>query len=101
MRTSPKIADTVHAWRGDGDVEDAYGDIPGFCYSAKFDEIEKNGFVLTPGRCVGTADSEEDAEPFEQKMTRLAAQLRQQQAEGARLDAAIDTNLDRVGFDEP
>ena len=96
-----KIAGTVHAWRGDGKVEDAYGDVPGFCYSARFDEIEKNGFVLTPGRYVGTADSEEDAEPFAQKMARLAAQLRQQQAEGAQLDAAIAANLERLGFGEP
>ena len=44
------IAGTVHAWRGDGKVEHAYGDVPGFCYSAKLDKIEKNSFVLTPGR---------------------------------------------------
>lgn len=92
------IAGTVHAWRGDGEVEDSYGDVPGFCYSAKLDEIEKNGFVLTPGRYVGASDQEKDDEPFSRKMTRLVAQLQEQQAEGARLDAAIAANLDRLGF---
>ena len=63
MKTSP-VADTVHAWRGDGEVENPYEDVSGFCYSAKFDEIEKNNFVLMPGRYVGAADQEEDDEPF-------------------------------------
>ena len=95
------IAGAVHAWRGDGEAENAYKDVPGFCYSAKLDEIEKNGFVLTPGRYVGAADQETDDEPFAQKMARLVAQLHEQQAEGARLDAAIAANLDRLGFGKP
>lgn len=95
------IAGSVHAWRGDGKAENAYKDIPGFCYSANLDEIEKNGFVLTPGRYVGAADQEKDDEPFAQKMARLVAQLHEQQAEGARLDAAIAANLDRLDFGKP
>ena len=41
---------------------------------------------------------EEDDEPFEDKMKRLVVQLREQQAEGARLDAAISRNLEMLGF---
>jgi type I restriction enzyme M protein len=93
-----KIAGTVHAWRGDDEVAEAYADVAGFCYSARLAEIEKNGFVLTPGRYVGAADQEEDDEPFDQKMKRLTALLRQQQQEGARLDAAIARNLALLGF---
>ena len=91
-----KVADTVHAWRGDGEVENAYEDVSGFCYSAKFEEIEKNSFVLTPGRYVGAADQEEDDEPFDQKMKRLTALLKQQQEEGAKLDQQITENLRRI-----
>ena len=40
----------------------------------------------------------DDGEPFEAKMTRLVAELRAQQAEGARLDAAIAANLEALGF---
>ena len=94
-----KIAGTVHAWRGDGEVAEAYENVAGFCYSAKLEEIEKNGFVLTPGRYVGAADQAEDDEPFEQKMQRLTALLKQQQEEGAKLDAAIARNLTWLGFD--
>ena len=93
-----KIAGTVHAWRADGEVADAYENVAGFCYSAKLAEIEKNGFVLTPGRYVGAADQDDDDEPFDQKMKRLSALLRQQQQEGAKLDAAIARNLALLGF---
>jgi type I restriction enzyme M protein len=93
-----KVADTVHAWRGDGEVENPYEDVSGFCYSAKFDEIEKNSFVLTPGRYVGAADQEEDDEPFDQKMKRLTSLLKQQQGEGAKLDQKIAENLKVLGF---
>ncbi len=41
--------------------------------------------------------AEEDAEPFEQKMNWLVAQLREQQAEAWRLDAAIEANLETLG----
>jgi type I restriction enzyme M protein len=94
-----KIAGAVHAWRGDGEVSDVYEDVAGFCYSAKLDEIEKNGFVLTPGRYVGAADQDDDDEPFDQKMKRLTALLKQQQEEGAKLDQQIAENLRRLGYE--
>lgn len=93
-----RIAGTVHAWRQDGEVAEAYADVPGFCYSARLEEIEKNGFVLTPGRYVGAAEQDEDDEPFDQKMKRLTSLLKQQQDEGAKLDAAIARNLAWLGY---
>ena len=93
-----KIGDTVHAWRGDGESQGAYADVAGFCYSAKLEEIEKNSFVLTPGRYVGAADVEDDGEAFDEKMKRLTGLLKQQQEEGAKLDAAIVRNLALLGF---
>ena len=104
-----RIADTYHVWRnrvpspskeeeqGEGG-SDEYADIPGFCKSAALDEVRKHGHVLTPGRYVGAEAQEDDGEPFEDKMTRLAAQWRKQQAEGAGLDAAIEANLKALGF---
>ncbi len=91
------IADTYHAWRGSGEANE-YEDVPGFCKSATLEEIRKHGHVLTPGRYVGAAPQEEDGEPFEKKMTRLATQLREQQAEAQRLNGEIDANLARLGF---
>ncbi len=93
-----KIADTYHAWRGDKDAGE-YRDVPGFCESATLEEIGKHGYVLTPGRYVGVEAVEDDGEPFEEKMRRLVAQLREQQAEAAKLDAAIARNLKELGYD--
>ena len=94
-----KIAGTYHAWRGDKGAGE-YTDVPGFCKAAKLDEIQKHGYVLTPGRYVGAEAVEDDGEPFEEKMTRLAATFRTQQAEAARLDAAIAANLKELGYGE-
>ena len=66
--------------------------------SATLEEIRKHGHVLTPGRYVGAEPQEEDSEPFEQKMKRLTAALRQQQEEATKLDAAITTNLRELGY---
>ncbi len=92
-----RIADVYHAWRG-GKGAGEYADEPGFCRSAPLEEIRKHGHVLTPGRYVGAPPPEGDGEPFEEKMRRLVAELRQQQTEGARLDAAIRRNLAALGF---
>ena len=92
-----RIAETYHAWRGGKDA-DGYADIPGFCKSASLDEIRRHGHVLTPGRYVGAAPQADDGEPFQAKMQRLVADLRTQQAEGARLDVAIADKLEALGF---
>jgi type I restriction enzyme M protein len=92
-----RIANTYHAWRGEKEAGE-YADVPGFCKSATLEEIRKHGYVLTPGRYVGAAEQEEDDEPFDQKMRRLVAQLREQQAEAAKLDAAIAANLKELGY---
>ena len=91
------IADTYHVWRGSKDTSE-YEDVPGFSKSANLDEIRKHGHVLTPGRYVGAAPQEDDGEPFVEKMVRLSAQWRGQQAEAQRLDAEIEANLQRLGF---
>ncbi len=92
-----RIADTYHSWRGDKDAGE-YGDVPGFCKTATMDDIRKHSHVLTPGRYVGAAAAEDDDEPFEERMKRLTATLRQQQNEAATLDAAIAVNLRELGY---
>ncbi len=90
-----RVADTFHAWRrGEG-----YEYQLGFCRSATLADVQKNGYVLTPGRYVGAAAREDDGEPFEEKMGRLTATLRGQFAEGARLDAEIKHNFARLGYE--
>jgi type I restriction enzyme M protein len=90
-----RIANTYHAWRGEKDAG-KYEDIPGFCKSATKDEIESHGYVLTPGRYVGAEETEDDDEPFEEKMGRLMAKLDAQFQESARLENEIRENLAKV-----
>ncbi|MFN8625767.1 MAG: class I SAM-dependent DNA methyltransferase [Candidatus Binatia bacterium] len=92
-----RIAVTYHAWRGEKEAGE-YADVPGFCKSAPLEEVRKHGRVLTPGRYVGAEAQEDDGEPFEEKMRRLAATLREQQAEAAKLDAAIAVKLRELGY---
>jgi type I restriction enzyme M protein len=62
-----KIAGTYHAWRGDKGTGE-YSDVPGFCNTAKLEDVRKHGHVLTPGRYVGAEEAEADGELFEVKM---------------------------------
>ena len=93
-----KIADTYHTWRGDKDGKTKYKDILGFCKSATLEEIREHGHILTPGRYVGAEEIEDDGEPFEEKMTRLTAALKEQCVEAEKLDAAIWKNLEGLGY---
>ena len=80
-----KIQNTVQSWKtGEG-----YEDVAGFCKSAPLEEIEKNGFVLTPGRYVGAADGETDEEEFSSKITRLIGSLSDLKEKGSELDNHI------------
>lgn len=92
-----KIADTYHTWRGELKNK-KYEDIPGFCKSAKLEEVRKQGWILTPGRYVGFEEEEEDTEAFEQKMKRLVSQLETQFEESAKLEKIIRQNLKELVF---
>src|ERR1700693_4010629 len=108
-----RVASTYHLWRasphpasghplpvgeGRGEGVAVYRDTPRFRKRAAVEELRTHGHVLTPGRYVGTEAQEDYAEPFEEKMKRLTATLRQQQKKAAKLDAAIAANLEELGY---
>ena len=88
-----KIAGAYHAWRGTPSAREAslkYEDIPGFCYSATLDEVRKHDHVLTPGRYVGAAESDDDdGEPIAEKIDRLTKELFTHFEESARLEQVV------------
>jgi type I restriction enzyme M protein len=94
-----KIAKTYHAWRGEKEAGE-YADIAGFCKSAALKEVESHGFVLTPGRYVGAEETEDDGEPFPEKMKRLVGELRGQLTEASRLGDEISRSLKEIGYDQ-
>lgn len=84
-----KIADTVQAWKsGEG-----YEDIAGFCKSASLDEIEKNGFVLTPGRYVGASYDTSDLVSFDERIRELAFKLGELRTRESDLTKSLDDCL--------
>lgn len=102
--------DTVMAWKekveAESEVEgmiiepsEPYDDIAGFCKSVKLANIEKNDFVLTPGRYVGAAEQEDDGEPFADKMARLTTQLKSQFDQSDQLELQIKNNLKGLGYE--
>ena len=96
-----KIAKTYHAWRGEKDAGE-YAETAGFSKSATLKEVESHGFVLTPGRYVGTSEEEsvDDGEPFPEKMKRLVGELRGQLSKANRLGEEISRSLKELGYDQ-
>ncbi len=89
-----KIKGTVQAWKaGEG-----YEDVAGFCKSASLEEIEKNGFVLTPGRYVGVSVEDLDDVDFQEKVAGLVSSLKSLTKESERLDSQINSRLRELGL---
>jgi type I restriction enzyme M protein len=95
-----KIADTYHAWRGEATAGE-YADVSGFCKSASLDDLRKHDYVLAPGRYVGTGGIEKDDESFEERITRLTAELGDQLAESAVLQTTVRKQLKIIGLPIP
>lgn len=89
-----RIASTFRAFE-----KGVLDDIKGFCAVKSIEEVAAQDFVLTPGRYVGIADNEEDSEPFEQKMNRLAGELGSLFVESHHLEDKIRENLGKIGFE--
>lgn len=85
-----RVVDAYHAWR---EARPDYADVLGFCKAIKIQQIAAHGFMLTPGRYVGTAETPDDGEFFDEAFPRLFGRLRQQAEEGERLDKLILSRL--------
>jgi len=87
-----KIQETVQSWKtGEG-----YEDVAGFCKSASLEEIEKNGFALTPGRYVGSESQGLSAEEFDATFTLLRHRYTELKKQSNTLDELIVRNLEHL-----
>lgn len=89
-----KIADTYNAFV-DGTLEDQKG----FCAVATTGEIDRQDYILTPGRYVGIEEQEDDGEPFEEKMTRLTGELSELFQKSHELEKEIREKLGAIGYE--
>jgi type I restriction enzyme M protein len=88
-----EIADTFHKFRKGEDV-----DKKGVYKVASIEDIEKENFILTPGRYVGIAENNEDKEPFKEKMQKLTKKLSSELAKNRELESLLRHNLKELGF---
>ena len=73
--------------------------MPGFCKVATLEEVREHNYALTPGRYVGAADLDDDDEPFEDRLPKLVATIKQQFAESAKLEKEIARNFKALGWE--
>lgn len=89
-----KLADTFAQFQN-GTLEE----VKGFCAIADTQEIEKQDFILTPGRYVGIEEVEDDGEPFEEKMARLTSELSDMFEKSHQLEDEIRKKLGAIGYE--
>ena len=89
-----KLSDTFTAFQ-DGILEE----VKGFCAVANIEDIQKKDYILTPGRYVGVEEQEEDAEPFDEKMTRLTFEMYEMFDKSIELQNEISRKLGAIGYE--
>ncbi len=89
------IAGTYHSWRNK-DCE--YNDVSGFSKAARLEDIQKNGYMLSPGRYVGAEEEVDDGEEFQNTMNNLTRDLQAQLLESRMLSEKIKNNLKDLGY---
>lgn len=87
------LADTYNAFVR-GELEEQQG----FSAIVDIEKIREQDYILTPGRYVGIAETEDDGEPFEEKMERLSNELYQMFEKSHSLEYEICENLEKLGF---
>jgi len=89
-----QLADTYKAF-----VKGELEEVAGYAATADLEEIEKNDYILTPGRYVGIGEVEDDGIPFEEKMEKLTSELSELFQESNELEKKIKYRLQVIGYD--
>ena len=70
-----KVTSVYHAWQQEG-YEETYQNVPEFCYSASFEEVEEKGFTHVPSRYIEFINRDENID-FDTKMKTLQSELKE------------------------
>ena len=90
-----KAADTYHAWQQENGN---YENIPEFCYSAGYDEIEEKGFTLVPSRYIEFVNRDENID-FDTKMKALQSELTELLIEEEKSKADLLAVFKELGYE--
>ena len=94
-----KITDTYHSFRNLNPAT-PYADIDGFCKVATRADIEQQGFVLTPGRYVGTPEDDEDELPAAERLELIRKRLVEELDQSAAIEKRLRDLLKQVKGDD-
>jgi type I restriction enzyme M protein len=89
-----RLADTFEAFQ-QGTLEDEKG----FCAVVSTDDIKAQDYILTPGRYVGIAETEDDGEPFDEKVARITGELSTLFSRSHELEDEIKKQLGSIGIE--
>jgi len=92
------ISETYHDWRSKDESHSSYEDIKGFCNATPIEKVKELDYVLTPGRYVGLAETEDDFD-FKERFTSLKAEFEDQLKEETILNKRISANLEKIKID--
>jgi type I restriction enzyme M protein len=96
---SAQIAETYHSFRNLNPAK-PYADIDGFCKVATRADIEQQGFILTPGRYVGTPEADEDELPASERLEVVRQRLVEELDRSAAIEKRLRDHLKQVKGDD-
>lgn len=88
-----KVTDTYHQWQSE-EIED----VPEYCYSANFEEIEKKDFSLVPSKYIEFVNRDEYLD-YEDQMEKLQSELKELFAEEERLKKEVKGVFEKLGYE--
>lgn len=68
-----KVSTTYHNWQHEG-FEQTYANVPEYCYSASFEDVESKGFSLVPSKYIEFVNRDENID-FDEKMQTLQTEF--------------------------
>lgn len=89
-----KLADTFEAFQN-GTLEE----VKGFCATATIQDIEKQNYLLSPGRYVGIEETIYDDEPFDDKMKHLTSAIGEIFSTTDELKSELRRKLEAIGYE--
>lgn len=91
-----KVSKNYHNWQ-QLDYESTYKNIPEYCYSASFEEIEKNDFSLVPSKYIEFLDRDSDLD-FSKEMSRIQKEFKTLMEDESKSQEALKIAFKGLGY---
>ncbi len=92
-----KVAENYHNWQ-QKDYESTYKDIPEFCYSAHFEEVQQNDFSLVPSKYIEFVDKDSKID-FDTEMSRIQKEFKTLLAEEVESQEQLREAFKGLGYE--